>query len=216
MATENTNLINLVGNVTDPTQAQQPDGNYPPMSAGRQGDQLTSELHGKHYTACYRNKLFEANAVNVTVPVNAAALVSVFTLYNPPNSNVLAEMVDTSVMQWMATTVVDVAGWYFSNQVLTSKATFNTVGTVQSGKVGANPNNLVQMWTNFTHSGTPVLIDFIGSFGATTNTTAGGIQKFYDGRLILPPGMAMSLAMTTGAGTTTGLSLEARWVEWPL
>jgi hypothetical protein len=129
---------------------------------------------------------------------------------------VLAEIVDTSVMQWMAATVVDTVGWYFSSAVLTSKATFTTAGTVNSGRIGSNAPNQVQMWSAFTHSGTPVLIDFIGNFGAATNPTAGGIQKFYDGRLILPPGIAMSVAMTTTAGTTTGLNLEARWTEWPL
>jgi hypothetical protein len=216
MASENTNLINIIGNVTDPTQAQQPDGAYPPLTVGRQADQLTSELHGKHYSVNYRNKLFEANAVTVTVPVNASALVSVFTLYNPPTSGVNAELIDTSIMQWLAATIVDTAGWYFSSAVLTAKGTFTTAGTVNSGKVGANPPNQVQFYSAFTHSGTPVLTDFIGSFGAATNTTAGGIQKFYDGRLILPPGIAMSIAMTTAAGTATGLNLEARWAEWPL
>lgn len=216
MATLDASILNLVGNVTDPTQTAQQDGSTPAFTSGRQGEQLASELHGKCYIANYRGKLFEANVVNVTIPVNAATLVSVFTLYNPVGSGINMEMVDTSVNQWMATTVVDQVGWYFSSAVLSSKGSFATAGTVNSGIVGASPANKGQFWTAFTHSGTPVLCDVIGGYGAVTNTTAGGVTKFYDGRLILPPGIAMSVAMATAAGTTTGLNLEARWTEWPV
>jgi hypothetical protein len=40
--------------------------------------------------------------------------------------------------------------------------------------------------------------------------------RIYDGDLILPPGIAMSVAMSVAAGTTTGLNIEARWCEWPV
>ena len=216
MASLDTNILNIVGNVTDPTQTSQPDGATPPFTAGRQGEQLASELHGKYYVANYRGKLFECNAYAVTVPAIAATLVSVFTLYNPVGSGINMEMVDTSVNQVLAATVVDQVGWYFSPAALTAKGVFTTAGTVNSGMVGASPANKGTFWTAFTHSGTPVLADVIGGYGATTNTTAGGITKFYDGRLILPPGIAMSVAMATAAGTTTGLALEARWMEWPV
>lgn len=216
MATQDALLLNLVGNVVDPTQTSQPDGSAPPFTAGRQGEQLASELHGKYYVANYRGKLYEANATTITVPVIASALVGVFTLYNPVGSGVNMEMIDTSINQTNATTVVNQVGWYYSSAVLTSKATFATAGTVNSGIVGGSPNNKGLFYTLTTFSGTPVLCDVIGGYGATTNTTAGGVTKFYDGRLILPPGISMSVAMSTAAGTTTGLAIEARWCEWPI
>jgi hypothetical protein len=211
---QDTSIINLIGNVTDATQVQQADGSTPPFSTGRQGDQLGSEIHGKFYTSNYRTRSFEANASAITVPVNAANLVSVFTLYNPTASGVNAEIIDTSVFQVLAATVVDTVGWYYSTAVLTQKGTFTTPGTVNGGRVGGATPNQVLFYSAYTHSGTPVLADFIGSFGAVTNVTAGGIQKFYDGRLILPPGIAMSVAMTTAAGTASGLAVEVRWSEW--
>jgi hypothetical protein len=213
MASENTSIINLVGNVVDPTQAAQPDGNTPAFTSGRQGDLLTSEIHGKRFVANYRGKLFEANAVTVTVPANAATLVSVFTLYNPISSGIIMEMVSTTVTQWVATTVVDQVGWYYSTAVLTSKGGFATLGTVQAGVVGNSPANKGQFYTAYTHSGTPVLCDVIGAYGAATNNSA--VVRTYDGDLVLPPGIAMSVAMATAAGGTTGLNLEARWIEWP-
>lgn len=210
------NIINLVGNVADPTQTQQPDGNTPPLTSGRQGEQLASEVHGKFYTANYRGKLFGFNVTAVTVPVIASGLVSVFTLYNPPSSNVNAELVDTEIGQVLATTVVDVAGWYYSTAILTSKGTFTTAGTAYSGIVGGGAAAKVVPYSAYTHSGTPARVDLIGSFGATTDAGLSLPMKFYDGRIILPPGIAMSVAMSTAAGTASGLDISARWIEWPL
>jgi hypothetical protein len=213
MASENTSIINLVGNVTDPTQTSQSDGSVPAFTSGRQGDLLTSEIHGPHYVANYRGKLFEANVANVVVPAIAASLVSVFTLYNPPSSGVNMEITSTLIAQTTGTTVAQAVGWYYSSATLTQKGSFGAAGTVQSSMVGASTGNKGQFYTAFTHSGTPVLCDVIGGYGATTNTGVGVNYKFHAGQLILPPGIAMSIACQTAV--QTGLSLEARWCEWP-
>jgi hypothetical protein len=214
MPSENTNILNLVGNVSDATQMSQADGNTPPFTSGRQGDLLTTELHGKAFIANYRGKLFEANVANVILPLTGATLVSVFTLYNPPTSGVNMELTSTLVANVAATTVVNTVGWYYSTATLTSKGGFATAGTVQSGMVGNSPGNKGQFCSAFTHSGTPVLCDIVAGYGATSNTGPGVAYKFYDGQLILPPGIAMSLALSTAV--MTGLSLEARWAEWPI
>jgi hypothetical protein len=140
--------------------------------------------------------------------------VSVFTLYNPPGSGVNMEITSTLIAQTAATTVAEAFGWYYSSAVLTAKGSFGASGTLQSSMVGASTANKGQFYTAFTHSGTPVLCDIIGGFGATTNTGVGVNYKFYDGQLILPPGIAMSIAAQTAV--QTGLSLEARFCEWPI
>jgi hypothetical protein len=38
MPSESTNILNLVGNVTDPTQTAQPDGGVPPFTSGGRRD----------------------------------------------------------------------------------------------------------------------------------------------------------------------------------
>jgi hypothetical protein len=212
MASENTNIINLVGNVTDPTQAAQPDGSTPALLSGRQTELVASDLHGKHYLANYRGKLFEANVSNVVLPVIAGSLVSTFTLYNPPTSGVNMEITSVVVQNSVATTVVNQIGWYYSTAVLTAKASPATQGTVQSGIVGAPTANKGQFWTAFTYSGTPVLCDIASGFGATTNANPPSI-KFYDGQLILPPGIAMSLAASTAV--MTGVSAGSALVRVP-
>lgn len=191
-------------------------GSTPFAPAGNQGDLLVSELHGKHFSANYRGKVFVATAAAVTVPAIAASLVSVFTLWNPPGSGVNMELIETTVVPVLATTVVDGIGWYFSTAALTAAGTFTTAGTPQPLNVGAGFISAGKFYSAYTHSGTPVLVDLIGGFGATTDAVSSMPQKFYDGRLILPPGIAMSIAMTTAAGTGSGLTLSASWQESPV
>ena len=200
--------------VNPPAQSSNPDGAEIFALGGKQGDALVSELHGKHYTANYRGKMFAATAAAVTLPVNAASLVSVFTLWNPPASGINMEIVEVSVVNVLATTVVDAVGWYFSTAALTAAGTFTTAGTTQPLNVGAGFTSAGRFYSAYTHSGTPVLVDIIGGYGAATDQT--GITKFYDGRLILPPGIAMSVAMSTTASTGSGITLSASWQESPI
>ena len=200
--------------VNPPAQSSNPDGAEIFALGGKQGDALVSELHGKHFTANYRGKLFAATAAAVTLPVNAASLVSVFTLWNPPASGINMEIVEVSVVNVLATTVVDAVGWYFSTAALTAAGTFTTAGTTQPLNVGAGFTSAGRFYSAYTHSGTPVLVDIIGGYGAATDQT--GITKFYDGRLILPPGIAMSVAMSTTASTGSGITLSASWQESPI
>jgi hypothetical protein len=200
--------------VNPPASSSNADGQEIFALAGKQGDALVSDLHGKHFTANYRGKLFEASAAAVTVPVVAATLVSVFTLYNPVASGVNMELVEASLANVVATTVVDAAGWYYSTAALTALGTFTTKGTVQSLVAGNSPANQGLFYSAYTHSGTPVLVDIIGGYGAATSLV--GVSKFYDGRLIIPPGIAMSLAMSTNAGTTSGITASVIWQESPI
>ena len=189
-------------------------GATPFNPAGNQGELLVSELHGKHFSANYRGKMFVATAAAVTVPVIASSLVSVFTLWNPPASGVNMEIVETSLINVLATTVVDGVGWYFSTAALTAAGTFTTAGTTNPVNVGSGNASAGRFYSAYTHSGTPVLIDIIGGYGAATASSA--VSKFYDGRLILPPGIAMSVAMSTTASTGSGITLSAVWQESPV
>jgi hypothetical protein len=175
----------------------------------------TADVHGKWFEANYRGKLFTANVTAVTIPVIASGLVSVFTLWNPPSSGVVGEIVSTQIGQVIAATVVDVVAWYSSTPAATAAGTFTTLGTTRSCQVQGAPANAIKFYSAYTHSLTPSREDIIASFGATTNTTASAIEKLHDGRLLLPAGVAMSVAMSTAAGTTSGLDIQATWAEWP-
>lgn len=211
--------IGSEGNVYSPVGVKQPDSAQIPPMLGVQGEALNSDIHGKHFTTAYRKNLFSFNVTAVTVPVIASGLVSVFSLWNPPNSGVVGELVDTEVGQVLATTVVDTMGWYFSNGSKALAGTFTTPSVANTnhfaGRVGDVPNNQILPYTAYTHSGTPVRFDMVTMFGAVTDASMSAPSKFYDGRVLIPPGTVISIAMTTAAGTTSGLDLSARWAEWP-
>lgn len=212
--------IGSEGFVLNPVTSNVPISGTPiPPAMGRQSERLASQARGKYGTAALNKGVYTFNVTAQTIPVIASGLVSVFSLWNPPSSGILAEMVDTELGQVLAATVVDTVGWYFSSGNLALAGTFTTkavaLTTYFSGRVGDTPNGLVVPYTAYTHSGTPVRADIIGAFGATTDVSGILPAKVYDGRLWIPPGTVMSVAMTTAAGTASGLDVSARWIEWP-
>ncbi len=203
-------VFNHVQNVPDGSAAQIP-------IMGRSAEYLSALLHGDMFYSNLRRSVFRFAVSAVTVPVVASNLVSVFTLFNPPNSGVIGELIEAAVDQVVATTVVDVFGWFGSFGSVAAAGTFTTKGVALtnyfSGRLGETPGGQIIPYSAYTHSGTPVLQDTIGSHGATTNQI--GIRKNYRGQVLLMPGTALSLATSTAAGTATGLALSTTWAEWP-
>lgn len=211
-----TDQTELVGNVVNAFSTSAPDNSDNPLGLGRQTEQLVSEIHGKYYTANYRKVLFGFNVTAVTVPVVASGLVSVFSLYNPAGSPVNLEIVDFDMGLVLATTVVDVLGLYTSSIPLTAKGTFTTAGSPVSGVVGSGLVGYGVPYSAYTHSGTPTRHSILATFGAVTDAQMGSFNIPIDGKIIIPPGVIVSAAMSTAAGTAAGIDLGVRWLEVPL
>lgn len=203
-------VVNPIQNIADTSAPQVP-------NMGRSSEYLGSTLHGDMFYANLRKSVFRFAVSAVTVPVVANNMVSVFSLWNPPNSNTIAELINVSIDQVLATTVVDLFGWYASFSSQAAASTFTTRGVALtnyfSGRLGEVPGGQIVPFSALTHSGTPVLQDRIGSHGATTNTA--GITKNYRGEVLIMPGTAISVAASTAAGTASGLAVAAVWAEWP-
>jgi hypothetical protein len=204
------------GIVRNPTAASASVSTEAQLPLGAHQNVQTADIHGKFFEASYRNKLFTFNVTAVTLPVVANNLVSVFSLWNPPGSGILAEIVRTTVGQVLATTVVDTVGWYSSTASATALGTFTTLASARNSQMQSAAANSVKPYSAYTHSGTPTREDIIGFFGATTDAGLGVIDKQHDGSLNLPQGIAASVAMSTAAGTASGLDVQAIWAEWPV
>ncbi len=202
------------GIVRNPTAATVSVGTESQLPLNAHACLQTADIHGKYFEVNYRNKLFTFNVTAVTVPVVASGLVSVFTLYNPPNSGVMGEIVSTQIGQVVATTVVDTVAWYSSSAALTALGTFTTIAQARSSQMQNPAANAIKPYSAYTHSGTPIREDLVMAFGATTDAGLAFIEKQHEGRLLLPPGIAASIAMSTAAGTASGLDLQATWAEW--
>lgn len=214
---QNTSVINLVGNVVNPNSINQQVGNQPLFSAGRQGEVLTSEVHGKWYQYAANGALFTANVTAVTIPVIANGLVSVFSLYNPVGSGIIMELVDFDLGSVLATTVVDTVGLYFDAGTRAAAATFTTKGTIQSGLIGSGLVGKGQFYSALTHvnSAGTARYRILGSFGATTDAVSSFPHVDFDGKAIIPEGVIVSVAMSTAAGTASGLDVGMSWIEAP-
>lgn len=185
------------------------------QNAGHMGESLVSELHGKYYTATRAGRVFTATAAAVTVPVNAATLASVFSIWNPIGSGINVEILACDIAVVLATTVVNGVGLYFQGPLGVSP-TLTTIGTPVCGLLGSTTVSGAKFYTALTHAGTPTLAALVGTFGATSTTAAARFGRDFDGSIILPPASVISLAMTTAASTGSGITAALSWAEYAI
>ena len=191
-------------------------------SIGRGGEIYASETHGKYYTAAYYSRMFNFNVTAVTVPKTAINFASVFSLYNPPNSQANLELVDVDVGIVLATIVPGVLGWYWVGPTLAALGTLGTIGVFGTnwfaGNLGSTPGqgNPYSSYTHVAAAAAIVRVDIITTFAGVTATSAAPIHKEYDGKLVVGVGSVISIAMSTNPGTASGMDLSVRWIECPL
>jgi hypothetical protein len=214
----NPSEVIVEGLVVNPATLNVPDGQNVPPGYGKQGEQLTSDIHSPQYAAALRQNLFTFNVTAVTTPHIAATLVSVFSLYNPPSSGKVLELVDMDVGLLSATTVIDVLGLYWQGAPASGGATFSTPAVFGTNVFGGAPGKGQPSgiaYTSLTHAGTPVRIEMINSWNSTS--TVVGLPTHYEfkGKRVLYPGDLISAALSTTAWTGTSMDLGISWAEWP-
>ena len=179
----------------------------------RVGDDGSLVLTERYTELAARGKVFHFSVAAVTLPVNASNLVSLFGVYNPPSSGVMMELIEAEAHYVVATTVVNALGLYaLDNQ---SGATFTTLGTIRSSRLSEGVASAVRAYSSVTYSGTPLLADIIGGWGAVTDSGSSPVRKEWDGKIMVPPGVLISMAMTTAAATASGFTGLLRWAETP-
>lgn len=172
--------------------------------------------NGRYTELAARGQVFHLSRAAVTIPVNAATLVSLFGLYNPAGSGKMLELIECEAHSVVATTVVNALGLYYSNGTNASGATFTTqITTIENGRVGEGVATVCRAYSSVTHVGTPVLVDLIGGWGAVTDGGSTPIRKQWNGSIQVPPNTLLALAMTTAAATGSGITSLLRWAEVP-
>jgi hypothetical protein len=174
---------------------------------------ISENLSGRFAERVYRGNVHMFSVAAVTVPVNAATLVSVYGIYNPPGSGKCLEIIDCFIANVSATTVVGGYGFYSSTVAASALATFTTAGTARNGRMQDPSSTVARVYTAVTHSGTPNLEAIIGNDAAATNTA--GIYMLFNGKLLIPPGVLVSIAQTTNAGTASGKTIMTSWADVP-
>lgn len=169
--------------------------------------------HPRYAELCMRGKVFHFSIAAQTLPMNANNLVSLMGVYNPPSSGVMMEMIEAEAHYVVATTVVNGLGLYWLDAQ--TGATFTTQGAIKSSRLGEGVASACRAYSAVTYSGTPLLADLIGGWGAVTDGGATPIRKEWNGKVMVPPGGLISLAMTTAAATASSVTALLRWAEVP-
>lgn len=201
-------LVGAQTNVSDGTVAK--------ARAGRQGDQIISELHGRYYEQTYRNNMFfAATQALVTTTVGLATTYTGLVLSNPVTSPVNLVLNKASMMQSViqATQVEAYAiatGFNAATNVTHTTPVAPRACLIGSGKT---PNGLADV------SATLPTAPFYTMFVTNTGTIAAdstGLQVVdLEGSIVLLPG-AYALWVTPAQASVAGMWFSFGWEEVPV
>lgn len=215
--------INPDAVVANPNLAQNADTTALILTAGRHGEQLVSEIHGKRYVKSSRGNLYWGTSGTAGASLIAPGQTTgSFILFNPVGSGVLVEVEQFRVVGASTETVV-VAGLALEGSVQTPTGTL-TGATVSSlplgGLIGAGNLGVVTASAaakaRVYKAATIAAATFIGGLGmtfqATTSPVPLGLIDF-DGTLVLAPGMMINVVSTITQGATIAVC-DWIWSEW--
>lgn len=208
------------------------DGVVTTQRAGKTGDTIVSELHGRFYEQCSRGTLFSAGSSTTALSANTITLTATTTpiigVWNPPTSGVNLVILQASLQVSVKTASTTAPGsivWAASNNnsaITTGAAPFNRKTLASSGSSAKAFNGGVAL-TGLTNN---LVIfegaDMVGGLALTTATVAAttelpayvSVQNF-DGGLIVPPGGILAL-LNTVSTTTVSVASRLMWEEVPV
>ncbi len=201
------------------------DGTYGSLRGGKQGQLITSHLHGKFYEQCSRGNVYQGRSASggiaIIVPATGGGHP---TLWNPLGSGVNLSLISLRLSYVSGTHAPGAFEWAYTANAGAAAATGSPIATatlvastnmlVGSGNVGAG------LWSPTTNTFTAAPV-FFAPIGVGLHTGAAAtaigptrIVENYDGEFVLAPGSAMSLCYQTT--TTTALfQVGLIWEEIP-
>jgi hypothetical protein len=216
--------MQIQGLVTTP--GSNPVGSSPQVPAGKQGDPMFSELHGKWYQAAYAGKVFTGTSTitGTSFPIYTSTTGS-FCLWNT-SSTVNLELISFR-LGWVSGTyttgplgyaLITGAGSTIGGAISTFTNAPTYIRSGLAGTAGSGNASLANVTVTYV---APTISNMIPSniSGATNTLTNTGLafmtmQEDFDGQLILPPGAAIQ-----PVGLLASVSIfwaKFVWAEWPV
>jgi hypothetical protein len=184
-------------------------GTYVNQRAGRQGDLIVSELHGRYYEQTLNGNMFScANQAAVTTSTSLNTTFTGLAIANPTGSGVNLVMSKFTCAEFAvgAAAVISVA--------------------VGAGAAAGSLTIRNRMWAGAASKATasagatiaaPILVMPCGQTGSVATTGYGlsqGIVVDFEGSLIIPPGYF--ICSDTSIATTSSLIFGFSWEEVPV
>jgi hypothetical protein len=193
---------------------QNVDGTAAPSMVGRNGDFLTSQVHGKYYASAARSNLYTVSGAGTTgVEILApGGTTSGFCFGNLASSGVNMEVHSLRVVPIGVTVVVAALGLEYG--VVPVSTTYQT-GIVAS-PIGNGATPVCKVWDAVTITAMAWYRALPLFYDATTIINPNGLNEFFfDGALVISPGYAVNLVSTITQGTIKFL-VDVTWSEWPV
>lgn len=193
------------------------DGSQFPIRAGRQGDQIVSELQGRYYEQASRGNLFSVFAI-VTAPVifSTAAGTGGPLIWNPPTSGKNVCVLAVTCALTVVTTVAAALGLTGNTGQTVAPTSTTAIDQRSSGMIGgqASISTPYRVGTPAAAGGFffPLLQLHTGAL-TVDNVALGWIDV--GGAVVAPPGSWVSLAASATA-TTTVAQLGMLYAEIPV
>ena len=221
------------GQVGPPSSVSAPDGTQLPILQGKLGETIVSPMHGKYYSQTVRgNTYWGSNAIGGTslTLVTATTFVGLI-LWNPDGSNRLAVPIAATFTQTAAAGTGTGYGYGFISPAgsgigALGPITAFTVSGVQRGSGllnqsgGTVQGNSACILADTATVGA-AFIKFmrgmgtgVGTVAITTPSVMPSVREDFDGSVIIPPNVALTLGLTVTSTITTTISLT--WEEVPL
>lgn len=189
-------------------------GNIVQALAGRQGEQLFSEVHGRYYTqALNRNVFFCASQAVATTTVGLATTYTGLVLSNPISSPVNLAVLMASMNQSVIQSVQPEAFGLATGFNKSTNVTHTTPATVQSSLVGSSATGYGLVDTAATLPTAPVYAAFVQNTASATVNGPGAVVDL-GGAIILTPGAYIAW-VTPAQASVAGMWFSFVWEEVP-
>ena len=183
--------------------------------AGKQGEQMVSNLHALYYEQVYRRNVFSASAQAVlTTSVGLATAYTGLVVSNPVGSAINMVLNKVSIMQSViqATQVEAYALAVGFNA--TTNVTHTTPLATRSNLIGSGASSVGLADVSATLPTAPFYHTFLSDTSGATQDANGGVVDL-DGSVILMPG-AYALIVTPAQASVAGLWFGMSWEEVPV
>lgn len=189
------------------------DGVQVALRAGKQGDQIVSELHGRYYESAYRRAQFLA--ANQAAQATSAALATTYTglcISNPVGSSINVVLEKVGITLAAAPAAIAPIGLMVGYNASTN-VTHTAAVTPRNSfvGVGAAPVALVDSSATLPTAPT-VAVALMGGFTAAALPGTGPALVDLEGAIILPPGAYAAIYTLTA---TSGI-FSFQWEETPV
>jgi len=192
------------------------DGVQVALRAGKLGDQIVSELHGRYYEGAYRRARFNAaNQTGVATTVGLATTYTGLVLSNPVGSSVNLVLEKVGVAFPVAVAAGLVYGLMVGYHASTDVTHTTPSTTLRNSFVGVGAAPVGKVDTAATLPTAPTVSHVFGAVGTAAITAPATLPPcFYDieGSIILPPG-AYAAIFTSAASGALGFLGSFAWEE---